>query len=313
MRTPAKLAAYATGLLAIFGVSAGAGAVIGPDNAPQAAKPTHTAAHGGPTSNGSTAHGGPASNGSTAHGGPASNGSTAHGDPSASTDHQGHEPAGLQSIQDGYRFVPLTTELPSDDFRFQILDPGGTPVTTYTRAHDKDLHLIVVRGDLSNYQHVHPALSPDGTWHIPLRTRNPGQYRLFADFQTAGHELTLGVDVPAPGDYQPTELPHPERTAEVAGYQVTMQGDFQQGDLTFTVTKDGRTVTTEPYLGARGHLIALRQGDLAYLHVHPTDPQSLAFHAEVPSAGVYRLYLDFQHDGKVHTAEFTADTGHTHK
>jgi hypothetical protein len=26
----------------------------------------------------------------------------------------------------------------------------------------------------------------------------------------------------------------------------------------------------------------------------------------VPSAGTYRLYLDFSHDGAVHTAAFTA-------
>jgi hypothetical protein len=26
----------------------------------------------------------------------------------------------------------------------------------------------------------------------------------------------------------------------------------------------------------------------------------------VPSGGAYRLYLDFQHAGRVHTAEFTA-------
>ncbi len=29
----------------------------------------------------------------------------------------------------------------------------------------------------------------------------------------------------------------------------------------------------------------------------------------VPSAGSYRLYLDFQHAGRVHTAEFTAVAG----
>src|SRR3546814_3056298 len=33
---------------------------------------------------------------------------------------------------------------------------------------------------------------------------------------------------------------------------------------------DGNPVMTlQPYLGAYGHLVALREGDLAYLHVHP--------------------------------------------
>jgi hypothetical protein len=82
------------------------------------------------------------------------------------------------------------------------------------------------------------------------------------------------------------------------------------------VRKDGHPVTDlQPYLGAYGHLVALRAGDLAYLHVHPTGhpgggatpagPQ-IRFAAEVPSTGTYRLYLDFRHEGVVRTAELTA-------
>lgn len=40
--------------------------------------------------------------------------------------------------------------------------------------------------------------------------------------------------------------------------------------LTLSVAKGTHPVTDlQPYLGAYGHLVALRQGDLAYLHVHP--------------------------------------------
>ena len=88
--------------------------------------------------------------------------------------------------------------------------------------------------------------------------------------------------------------------------------------VTLTVSKDGQPVTDlQPYLAAYGHLVALREGDLAYLHVHPdgapgdgvtpAGPQ-IEFVAEVPSAGSYRLFLDFQHDGVVRTAEFTVPT-----
>ena len=74
----------------------------------------------------------------------------------------------------------------------------------------------------------------------------------------------------------------------------------------------------QPFLGAAGHLVALRTGDLAYLHVHPmddsagrspSDPQ-VVFTAEAPTPGRYLLYLDFQVDGQVHTAEFVVDAGH---
>ena len=55
----------------------------------------------------------------------------------------------------------------------------------------------------------------------------------------------------------------------------------EEAELRFTVTRDGEPVATEPYLGAGGHLVALREGDLAFLHVHPTDGPSASM-ADVP-------------------------------
>ncbi len=58
----------------------------------------------------------------------------------------------------------------------------------------------------------------------------------------------------------------------------------------------GDPVTVEPYLGARGHLVALREGDGAYLHVHPLDEDAsgrgpVRFATSFPTAGRYRLFL----------------------
>ena len=73
----------------------------------------------------------------------------------------------------------------------------------------------------------------------------------------------------------------------------------------------------EPYLGAFGHLVALRDGDLAYLHVHPhgdapeageTSGPEIVFEATAPTPGRYLLFLDFQIDGQVHTAPLVLDT-----
>jgi hypothetical protein len=296
-----RLAAFAAGLIAIFGVSAGAGQVLGSPGSPAPAA-THDSGEHAPAPTHDTGEQAPAPTHDDT------------GDHATAEEKPAGLPGGLQNNQDGFRLVPVTATLSATettDFAFRILDEHDEPVTTYTVNHEKELHLIVVRRDLAHYQHVHPVRKADGTWTVPLRAGAPGQYRVFADFVTGGHELTLGADVPAPGDYQPVAVPHPATTAEADGYTVTLEGDWT--DPVFTVSRDGQKITTEPYLGARGHLVVLREGDLAYLHVHPTDPDGLAFHAEVPSAGVYRLYLDFQHDGKVHTAEFTADTGHEHK
>ena len=73
------------------------------------------------------------------------------------------------------------------------------------------------------------------------------------------------------------------------------------------IRRNGRIVDDLPdYLGARGHLVALRDGDLAYLHVH-ADEDRLAFEADFPTVGAYRLFLQFRHGGEVRTAEFTVE------
>jgi hypothetical protein len=55
--------------------------------------------------------------------------------------------------------------------------------------------------------------------------------------------------------------------------------------------------------------VALREGDLAFLHVHPEEtegaPNEIVFEATFPTAGRYRLYLQFRDEGVVHTAQFT--------
>ena len=63
-------------------------------------------------------------------------------------------------------------------------------------------------------------------------------------------------------------LPAPSDEAHIAGgYDVHRHG------LEFEITKDGKPITPDPYLGARGHLVALREGDLAYLHVHAEEDE----------------------------------------
>jgi hypothetical protein len=201
---------------------------------------------------------------------------------------------------------------------FRVLGPDGAPVTDYTQDHGEDLHLVAVRADLSGYQHVHPDRAPDGTWRVPL-TLTPGTWRLVADTTPAAadEDLALTADLQVAGTYDPQPLPGPAPVAEVDGYTVVLTGELTAGaesELTFSVSRDGRPVVDlQPYLGAYGHLVALREGDLEYLHVHPVEDAHVApapgphvaFAATAPSAGPHRLFLDFRHGDAVHTAAFT--------
>jgi len=295
MNTALKIGGYAFGLLAIFGAAAGIGAAVTPTATTSSTAASTSKEH---TSMSATATQTPADAASL--------------------------PAGLMVSQDGYtlqladRSAPAGSKVP---LRFRILGPDGAPVTSYHTEHDKDLHLIVVRRDLSHFQHVHPVLDAQGTWSVPVDLSAAGEYRVFADFTPAGHDggLVLGTDLAVPGGYEPVPLPEPTPIAHVVdGYQVTLAGGLfsgQASELTLTVSKDGVPVTDlQPYLAAYGHLVALRVGDLAYLHVHPAGSPGdgvtpagpgITFYATAPSAGDYRLYLDFQHAGVVRTAEFT--------
>jgi hypothetical protein len=175
---------------------------------------------------------------------------------------------------------------------------------------------------LTGFQHLHPALSTDGVWSVPLTVASPGSYRVFADFQPAGRAtgLVLGADVAVAGDFQPRPPASSSTVASVGDYQVSLGGELVAGAtsrLTLTVTRSGAPVTDlQPYLGAFGHLVVLRDGDLAYLHVHPeastTSGPQIVFSVDVPSAGRYGLFLDFQHQDSVHSASFatTAKRGH---
>jgi hypothetical protein len=228
-------------------------------------------------------------------------------------------PMGVASEQNGYRLVPLDATLPAGaahNFRFRIVGADGHPVGDFCDEHGARLHLIIVSRDLSDYHHLHPRLAADGTWSISVRLSEPGAYRAFADFRTKERSAVLGTDLFAPGDFSPRVLPAPSRTQQVDGYTVRMGGERARAggetDLHFTVSRDGREITDlQPYLGARGHLVALREGDLAYLHVHPQEgPEpgaGITFGAEFPSAGRYRLFLQFRHAGRVHTTAFTEE------
>ena len=168
------------------------------------------------------------------------------------------------------------------------------------------MHVIVVRRDLRRYQHLHPAQAADGAWTVPLTLPEAGVYRAFADFRIGGEQHTLGVDLFAPGDFEPRDLPPASLKATVDGYEVALHEHAAKAG--FFVRRAGKLVTDlQPYLGARGHLVALREGDLAYEHVHPDPgpPPEIAFHLGSSEPGTYRLFLQFRHEGRVHTAAFT--------
>jgi hypothetical protein len=194
---------------------------------------------------------------------------------------------------------------------FRIVDRRGRTVRDFDVEHTKRMHFIVVRRDMTGFQHLHPTENANGTWSVPVTLPDAGSYRVFADFSVGEKPYTLADDITVDGSVRSQALPAPTGAVAVDGLRVALsEGATKAGresELAFTVTRAGKPVAIQNYLGAKGHLVALRQGDLAFLHVHP-DENRLQFMATFPTAGTYRLFLQFKTaDGRLHTAAFTQE------
>jgi hypothetical protein len=221
---------------------------------------------------------------------------------------------GLAVAEHGLRLVVAAPEFPrgrTETLRFRVVDRRGQTVRDFDVEHTKRMHLIVVRRDMTGFQHLHPRQNADGEWTVPLRLESAGSYRVFADFSHDGEATTLATDLRVDGaaDLVPLPAPATEATTD-DGYSVRMDEAAphagKEDAIRFTVLRGGKAVEVEPYLGANGHLVALREGDLAFLHVHPLEGTT-EFESTFPTVGRYRLFLQFKHAGRVHTLAFTQE------
>ena len=225
---------------------------------------------------------------------------------------------GTRAEAGGLTLDPRSSTLPAGravTWRFRVTDCNGDAVRTFERDQTKLLHLIVVRTDLTGYQHLHPTLGSDGTFSVRATLREPGRYRALADFTTGGRRYVLGTTLTAPGAAPAVPLPKPATVARTGGYVVSLAQPAalsagREATLRFAVTRHGRPVTDlHPYLGSYGHLVALHVPGLEYSHVHPAEENlregTITFDADLPKAGPYRLFVQFRAGGRVHTAAFT--------
>ena len=240
----------------------------------------------------------------------------------ASREHagMGHSPLGLSTTQDGTTIAPASfTVAPGrrQPLRFRVLGEDGQALRSGLRgrgaaapAPDRrpprpDRLPAPAPGD-GRRRHLERAAEGRAARCLPRLRRLPAQLP----------EARAGRRPARRGRFPAGALPAPAPTASTDGYDVRLERPAlhagREAALRFTVSRGGRPVREiQPYLGARGHLVALRQGDLAYLHAHPEEHEDAAgaipFAADFLSAGAYRLFLQFKIDGVVHTAGFTVE------
>ena len=189
MSTPQRLLGFAAVLAAVFGLSLFGARTVLPADLARGASTTssHDAAHQTGEEETDMDH---EEEPDMDHA--ASTGPSEKTEPSEQSHGGGHGPSpsadpvrGLAVAQNGYQLETLTApEKTGEDgvLSFRLTGPDGHPVTDYTTSHDKELHLIVVRTDGTQFRHVHPTMDADGTWSLPWQWAEAGTYRVFADF-----------------------------------------------------------------------------------------------------------------------------------
>ncbi|MBP9869267.1 hypothetical protein KBC59_01760 [Patescibacteria group bacterium] len=186
-------------------------------------------------------------------------------------------------------------------------------------VHEKKYHLLLVRDDLTEFQHLHPEFV-DGSWRVTTTIPKSGTYHLYSDIAPLNEptnvtrtSLRIGSNTMDP------QSPTPQLVTMTDDIQVTLSSDVSPMSgmthaWTFLVEKNGTPVAKiDPYLGAFGHAVLLEHGNPdEFVHVHPVTDSAptdgrVIFEAAVPRPGRYTFFAQFKIDGVVRTFPLTVD------
>jgi hypothetical protein len=209
----------------------------------------------------------------------------------------------------------------------------GESIKQFDIIHDKLLHLIIVNSeDLSHFTHIHPKLDKEtGIFHIAHTFAKAGRYKMWIDAKPSGGMQILtafafnveGQPVHSPANITSDKTFVKEVVTDGQSYQVTL--DFQRENLgvgrntkmTFEIRDAERKPISnlEPLMAAGGHCVIIDAIGRELLHVHPAEEvddvaswrggPSVSFLANFPKPGLYRAWGQFQHEGRLLTADFT--------
>jgi len=270
--------------------------------------------------------------------------SASHAQPAPMADGVDPETAGVSIEWTSSPDTPQPGE--SVTLSYRVIDEAsGAVVTDLPLDHEEPMHLVLISGDLAEFQHLHPELTDDGTYRFETTFPTAGTYLLFDEFKVNDQtvvdrrELVVGESSEIG-----TSLSQDASSKTVNGLTVSLDAPDsivagEETHLTFEVTRAGEPVTDlEPYLGAAAHVAILRSdgGDFAHTHGeavaasetgdhgHADEAETDAAHGdahEVPAAfgpvimvehtfeqpGTYKLWVQTSHDGEVITVPFVVE------
>ncbi len=197
---------------------------------------------------------------------------------------------------------------------FEIRDPKtGDPVKDFETVHEKLFHLFIVSQDLEFFVHGHPVAEPGGVFRYRGALPKPGMYRVLADYYPSGGtpQLTAKTIFVPGGKLGTPQLAAdlgPKRTSNLEVELTTEPREPIAGSKTMLFFRLKPATGLQQYLGAWAHMLAASDDLIDLIHTHPFladgGPQ-VQFNVIFPRARTYRMWVQFQREGVVNTAEFT--------
>jgi hypothetical protein len=184
------------------------------------------------------------------------------------------------------------------------------------KVHEKPVHLIVVSKDLAWFDHIHPEPVPGDALSVTYTFPSAGDYWLYADYTAPGEppavarfSLTVGGEL-----RQAAALQNELNVQFSAPLQIEANRDVP---LAFTLPFND----LQPWLGAWAHIMIVSADGENFIHAHPLEGTPDAVHSHLApmpgpspstirtqtgfrSAGVYKLWFQFQRGGELVTVPF---------
>jgi hypothetical protein len=205
-----------------------------------------------------------------------------------------------------------------------IKDKEEKPIANFDKFQEKLMHLIVVSDDLQSFNHIHPTYKGNGRFEVQADFPQPGGYTLFSDYKVAGKAeqvSTLQVKVPGTSPNPPKiDLATTKTFGNTKANLKLSQATIKAGQEVHLIFNLLDAVSNEPpkdlqnYLGERGHLVILKQSspltEADYIHGHAmkdTPPGEVHFITSFPQPGKYKMWGQFNRNGKIITTDFWVD------
>jgi len=223
---------------------------------------------------------------------------------------------------------------PGEPVRWRFLfrnSETGAPVREFERVHEMLFHLFVVSDDLAFYRHVHPEPEPDGAFTLETVLPEAKRYELFCDIFPKGgaprvvrRTVVAGGargDAPGGASLLP-DIGSPKTAGDVRFALAVLPPEPVAGRATrliyrLTDARTGLPVTDlEPYLGAWGHALALREDLSDFVHAHApissaAGPRAksggprVVYDLVFPRPGRHRVWCQVERAGRVETVAYT--------